>query len=175
MDKIKWQILLVAFIVSIVLFFGGAFIYEKHVIENTMESKLLEIEGIEEVQIKQKRNTVQVEVTGEFAEDFPGLVATTEEILKEYSIMNSSISFKDRRDGQLDEFADAAQPALHEAARLGNYWETRERIISMAGHHNPDEYYFTVDSNRIYLWARHGKNFMYVMIPLYSEEGDLEW
>ena len=84
-----------------------------------------------------------------------------------------SVEIRDRRTPRLERFADAVSPDLFEAARSGRYRAAADYIAQAAAAHGLDEHLFTVDSRYLYLQARDGDGYLYLIVPLpASPEGE---
>lgn len=170
MQKFKWKVMLIAFLVSSALFFSGATLYEKYYRENPLEYDLTALEAVESVQINHSRRDVHVDVHLLYTENFPGLIREIEDILTGSMGKEYSFYVHDNRNEKLESFARELKPALYEGARKGNYRSVNETVISVAGKYAPDEYSFMVDNSFIYLQARDGDYFLYIFIPHKQED-----
>ena len=62
MNKFKWHVMLIAFVISLILFWGGSYLFKRHFRENPLEAELNGIEAVERVEINGDRKHLHVDV-----------------------------------------------------------------------------------------------------------------
>lgn len=166
MNKIKWHVMLIVFLISLVFFFGGSFLFERFFRENPLEEELCEIEGVERVEIDGKRkNTLHVDIYTKYTDDLPGMVEGIGRVLSARVKKEYDFELHDHRSEKIEAFYREVKPAIYEGARVGNYRSIQETVDRVAAGHGLEDYCFSVDDQFVYLQAGDEKNFLYVVVP----------
>lgn len=166
MNKIKWHVMLIVFLISLVFFFGGSFLFERFFRENPLEDELCKIEGVERVEIDGKRkNTLHVDIHTKYTDDLPGMVEGIDRVLSARVKKEYDFELHDHRNGKVEAFYREVKPAIYEGARVGNYRSIQETVDRAAAGHGLRDYCFSVDDQYVYLQVRDENNFLYVVVP----------
>lgn len=166
MNKIKWHVMLIVFLISLVFFFGGSFLFERFFRENPLEEELCKIEGVERVEINgERKNTLHVDIFTGYTGDLPEMVEGIDRVLSARVKKEYDFELHDRRNEKVEVFFREVKPAIYEGARVGNYRSIQETVDRAAAGHEVEDYFFSVDDKYVYLQARDGKDFLYVVVP----------
>jgi hypothetical protein len=169
----NWTVVLITAIVAISIFFVFNYCRQRYWLENPFLNKLEQMDEVEAAEMEQVLGKTVVTVTPNknYRGSLRELVAAVEEEAAFHLGNAVRIEINDRRNRTLQEFNDAALPSLYEGARLGNYRTVQAGIEEMAKDYGLEKVQFSVDYNRIFLQARDGDYYLYLIIPLTEIEG----
>ncbi len=168
MPDLRWTKVLLIALLALVLFFGINYIYQRYFKQEPFLDELCRLEGVSGAEIVSENDSEILIITP--AESFQGQLQTlVNAVEKEISGRYRKplrIEIKDQRSSRLDLFAATVSPDLYEAARSGGYRAAAERIEETAAEYDLTGQSFTVDSRYLYLQARDGANYLYLIVPL---------
>ena len=172
MADVRWPVIITTAILALALFFGFNYYRQRYLQEEPFLETLQRMESIAEASIvrDQGKDTLFITPGAGYREPLQDLVA---EIHAQAEDFNQELPLKveDRRNNRLASFALDVSPDLYEAARLGHYRAAAESITAAAEKHGLEDPLFTVDEKRLYLQARDGDYFLYLIIVLDEPEG----
>ncbi len=175
MPELDWPRALLVAVVVLGLFFGASYLYGNHIRKGPFLERLSALEGVASAEVISGGGSERLLITPE--PSYRGLLedlftAAAKEAAASYR-KPLPLEIADQRSSRLDQFAAAASPALHEAARTGRYREAAAVIDALAAESGLTDCHFTVDHRQIYLQARDGACYLYRIVPLPPfEEGE---
>lgn len=168
MPQLRWTKVLLIALLALVLFFGAEHVYRRYFREEPFLDSLCRLEGVAGAELAAGKNGEILIITPEdsYRGQLQSLIAAVEkEVSGRYREL-PPIEIRDRRSGRLDLFASAVSPDLYEAVRSGRYRSAAERIREAAELYELTAQDFTVDSRYLYLQARDGAGYLYMLVPL---------
>lgn len=174
MTEYRWPVIAGTAVLVLVLFFGINFYRQRYMQEEPFLNALEEMESIEEAEIieEQGEDALQLVICGSYRGSLKELIDGVNAQSEEYFKKPLTVLLVDSRNGDLDNYAIDVAPALFEGARLGNYRSAAESVYSMASAYNLEEVKFNVDEKQLYLQARDGDYYLYLIVPLDLTEGE---
>lgn len=168
MPQLHWPKVLLVALLALVLFFGADHVFRRYFREEPFLDSLCRLEGVAVAELAAGKNGVKLVITPEdsYRGQLQSLIASVEKEADGHYRELPSIEIRDRRSPRLDLFAAAVSPDLYEAVRSGRYRSAAERIREAAGLYELTEQNFTVDSRYLYLQARDGSGYLYMLVPL---------
>lgn len=168
MPDLRWSRVLLIALLALVLFFGINYIYQRYFKQEPFLEELCRVEGVAGAKIVSENGSEILIITPEvsFQGQVQALVAGVEKEVSGRYRKPLTIEIKDQRSPQLDLFATAVSPDLYEAVRSGSYRAAAERIEETAAAYGLTGQIFTVDARYLYLQARDGGNYLYLIVPL---------
>jgi hypothetical protein len=165
---LRWSRVLLIALLALVLFFGINYIYQRYFKQEPFLEELCRVEGVAGAKIVSENGSEILIITPEvsFQGQVQALVAGVEKEVSGRYRKPLTIEIKDQRSPQLDLFATAVSPDLYEAVRSGSYRAAAERIEETAAAYGLTGHIFTVDARYLYLQARDGANYLYLIVPL---------
>lgn len=167
MPKLDWSRALLVAMLALGLFFGANHLYQQRIRNEPLLERLGRLEAVASARIISEGGSELLLITPEPA--YRGLLQDLYRTVEaEVAAVRKPprIRIEDRRSAGLDQFAAAASPALHEAARCGCYREAAADITAIASALGLTDCRLTVDSRYLYLQARDGGACCYLMVPL---------
>ncbi len=174
MRELRWPVIIATATVALALFLGAYYYHQHYLQEAPLVEQLIRLEGVRGAQVSRKKGQPVVTVTPEPSYDgsLPALYAEVEEISQRELKNEPEVRITDRRNPHLEAFSRSVTPALYEGARLGNYRSVAESVAQAAGVYRVEDAFFSVDYRHLYLQARDGDHYLYLVIPLeQSPEG----
>ncbi|HPU00674.1 MAG: hypothetical protein GX890_00545 [Firmicutes bacterium] len=175
MTEMRWHKVLLVALLALALFFGANHLYRRYFQQEPFIEAICRLEGVAGAELVSEGGgeTLLITPDDSYQGRLQALVAAVEKEMARRYRKPLSIEIKDRRTPRLERFADAVSPDLFEAARSGSYRAAADRIARSAAEHGLDGSLFTVDSRRLYLQARDGSGYLYLIVPLPgSPEGE---
>lgn len=175
MPDLRWPKALLIALLALCLFFGTNYIYRRYFKEETFKERLCRLEGVAGAEIIPEKGGEILVITpaASYRGQLQRLITAVEKEMTGHSRKPLPIEIKDQRSPRLDLFAAAVSPDLYEAVRSGRYRAAAERIEETAAAYSLTGHSFTVDSRYLYLQARDGEGYLYLIVPLpaFSEGG----
>ncbi len=168
MGELRWPVIIATAAVALSLFFGAYYYHQYYLQEAPLVEQLTRLEGVREVRVGREKGQPVVTVTPDPSYHGPlqDLFLAVEEVSRRELKNEPEIRVTDRRNPQLEDFSRSVTPALYEGARLGNYRSVAQSVAAAAGTYQVDDALFAVDYRRLYLQARDGDHYLYLVIPL---------
>ncbi len=168
MPQLRWSKVLLIALTALVLFFGGSHVYRRYYREEPFLEKLCLIEGVAGAGLTATDGGTALLITPDdsYQGQLQTLVTSVEKEVSGRYRRPLLIEIKDRRSARLNLFAAAVSPDLYEAVRSGRYRSAAERIKESAALYGLTAQDLTVDSRYLYLQARDGANYLYLLVPL---------
>ena len=171
--NIKWHIMLICFVVSLVIFGGMFIIIEEQFIQSPIQDEIMEIDGVKNVSYENNRNNAKIIIDLDYVSNFNATHAQIVDILKMQGIYEeSTLIIEDNRNEKLEELAYYIKPALYEGAREGNYIELQDYILECTSNYEINNNRFFVNESYINVQAKDGNSYLYISIPIGQKEGD---
>ncbi len=169
---LKWPRVLFVALLVLLLFFGINHLYQRYFKNEALVEALCSLEGIAAAEIISEKGTEIAVITPDnsYQGELESLFDAVEKEISGYYRIQPAIEIKDRRSALLHRFASAVSPDLYGAARTGCYREAAHEVGQVAAACGLTDYLFTVDSRHIYLQARDGSSYLYIIVPLPSDQ-----
>lgn len=168
MGELRWPVIIITVAIALALFSGGYYYYQHYLQEAPLVEQLIQLEGVQEVQVSREKGQPVVTVTPDpsYRGPLQELYLMIEEVSQRELKNEPEIRITDQRNPSLEDFSRSVTPALYEGARLGNYRSVAESVAAAAGIHRVDDAVFAVDYQHLYLQARDGEHYLYLVISL---------
>lgn len=168
MPDLDWAKAILVAVLALGLFFGANYYYRNHFQKAPFLGRLSRLEGIASAEIISEGGSDRLRITPQSS--YRGLLQDLFTAVGKEAAAHSRkplpLEIADRRNSRLDQFAAAASPLLYEAARTGRYRDAAARLDALAAESGLTEFYFTVDSEHLYLQARDAGYYLYQIVPL---------
>jgi len=171
LKQLKWYYILIAFIVTILILGAGFTYWEKAFNEAPFKEALRAVPAVEEVELEEKDEEVIIVAEVSYHKNLKEVVLDLEQVADEKLKEDYSLKIVDEPNQDMETFREEVNSALYEGARQGNYREIEEYVYRKTGEYSFDHHHFSVDKNRIYLQAQSDDNYIYILVPINSEEG----
>ncbi len=168
MPELNWPRALLVALLALGLFFGANYLYRSHFQKAPLLERLGRLEGVASAEIVPGDGGEKLRITPEpsYRGLLQDLFTAAENEAAALPRKPLLLEITDRRNSRLDQFAAAASPTLHEAARRGRYREAAAGLGELAAASGLTDCQLTVDSQRLYLQARDGDCYLYQIVPL---------
>lgn len=165
---LRWPRVVCVALLALVLFFGVHYLYQRYFKQEPFLEEICRLEGVADAEIIPERGGDILMLTPDstFQGRLQGLISAVETIVSGRLRAPLRIEIKDRRSSRLDIFAIAVSPDLYEAVRWGRYRSAADRIAEAAARYDLTDEIFAVDANYLYLQARDGDSYLYLIVPL---------
>lgn len=173
MPHLRWSRALLVALLALVFFFGANHVYRRYFREEPFLEGLCRLEGVAgaELVVDQGGEILLITPEDSYRGRLQELISAVEKEAARRFRQPPPIEIRDRRSPRLDLFAAAVSPDLYEAVRSGCYRSAAERIRETADRYGLTAQDFTVDSRYMYLQARDGSGYLYMLVPLPPEGG----
>lgn len=173
MQEYRWPIIVVTAVLALALFFGINYYRQRFLTEEPFLETLQQMESIAEAAIIRENGeeTLQIIPSGSYRDSLQDLVLEIRDLAAEQYKKPLEIKVLDLRSAKLEAFARTVTPDLYEGALLANYRSVSDSIDTKASLYELEDVIFSVDYDRLYLQARDGEHYLYMIIPLNLAEG----
>lgn len=173
MHEFRWPIIVTTTVLALALFFGINYYRQRYFKEEPFLETLQQMESVTEAAIIRENGEeiLQITPSGSYREPLQDLVLEIRDLAAERYKKPLEIQVLDQRSAKLEAFARSVTPDLYEGALLANYRSVSDSVNTTASFYQLEEVLFTVDYNRLYLQARDGEHYLYMIIPLNLAEG----
>ena len=173
MQEYRWPIIVTTAVLALALFFGINYYRQRYFTEEPFLETLQQMESITEATIIREKGekTLQIIPSGSYRDSLQDLVLEIRGLAAERYKKPLEIEVLDLRSAKLEAFARTVTPDLYEGALLANYRAVSDSIDTTASLYELEDVLFTVDYDRLYLQARDGEHYLYMIIPLNLAEG----
>ena len=168
MPNLRWPIIVVTTILALAIIFGFNYYHQRYMKEAPLVDELQQMQAIDRVEIIRETGETRLLIT-----PVPGYQGLLREIFVNVERLAlrdlgeiPQIEISDRRSSQLDLFAEQVTPSLFEAIRLGNYRSEAESVLLAGERYKLQDLHFDVDHHRLYLQARDGRHYLYMVVSL---------
>jgi hypothetical protein len=174
MKKVKWHVVLLAFILTMAISVGGVYLRQRQMVNEPLLKRIGEHSAVEAVNLKQG-DVLTVSVQLRYVDD---IAAIHDELNEEISSILGRKSYRlellDRRNVILDEAFIAIHLALYEGEQRGNFTEMGQHVAGILAEIGMQEHKLKVNDERIYFQAKYGDDYLYAIIDRtrHNEEGD---
>ncbi len=155
-----------SFLVAATVITGAHFAWRTGAVQRPLESALLQVPGVESVEVRGKRGTQIITVTlgpvPDLAATYQSVVATIEDSLPRDDYR---LEVLDRRDPVLDEIYHRLHFSLMEAAQRGTFSAMADTVARETDRAGLDLARVSVDHHRIYLQLHLGEAYRYDVVP----------
>ena len=174
MAEFRWPVIVITALLALGLFFGLNHYRQRFLKEEPFLDSLCLMESIDQAELSREGGTEILIITPSqgYRGTLQDLIAAIRERVDDQFKKPLLLKIKDKRSSRLESFNRAVSPDLYEAARLGNYRSVAESVELTAAAFGLEDVLFTVDYEYLYLQARDGEHYFYLIIPLdHSEAG----
>lgn len=170
----KWKVMLTTLFAALIVLSGGYVLYEKYVRETPLKESLEAIAEVEKAEVIRSGKMIHVDIFLSYTGNLPELVQDMEDIMENHTAGEYTFTVHDKPNAGLSAYKREIMPALFEGARNGNYRSVKESVLAEAKLRDLEESYFSVDHRRIYLQAKDGEHFLYILVSHYPNIQDIE-
>jgi len=169
MINLKWPNIIIVFLLSLVLLFGGYFLYQKVNIQSPIESTISEIDGVQLNNIDISRSQISVNVTFNNPKNFKKAYLDIEDKLN--SFVNDKKNMKIDIDNDLSETSllnkswDESYFSIAQAIEKNEYQLIPQTIQALKGKLKLTKAISMMDEKQVYIELQKGKDAMYVVLP----------
>ena len=164
-------IIAAAALLSLVLFFVGQSLYQRHFVLNPILKELGAIKGVEGVQVlpagEGKAFAFQLAAGADLARVYGEIEGKLRESFRKGT---HTIILRDRRNKDLDVLYHRVHFAVYEAIARGNFVSLAEKVAEEARSSGVEDYRLTIDSKRVYLQFAQDGYYLYEVIPRQGED-----
>lgn len=165
LGKFRLTIIVIVFIATITILFGGKSIYYEYHIEKPIQSVYKNMPEIKGVKLQTNNDDVnlfiQINKTKNLQETFQEIKTKAEKI---FGTKPFKININDKSDGTLDKTFYFIQFDIYEAIDRGDYSTMVDKIESKSKNAGVTSKLY-IDDDYLYLQMEHGGNYLYKIFP----------
>ncbi len=166
MRKLNWYYTVIAFVAALLIIGGGYTYWDKAFNKAPFKEALLEVEAVDEVEVINNGGDTDIVITASYHQNIKQMVNELEQVAEKKLDREYTLTVIDRPDQELTAFKEEICPALYEGVRRGNYREIEGYLLQKAEEYSFDHYRFAVDNRRIYVQAKSGQHYLYLLVPV---------
>ncbi|MCK8817420.1 hypothetical protein MWH28_08620 [Natroniella sulfidigena] len=166
MKQINFKLLAGVLIVSLAVFFLGNYLLNNYRLNSNLTEQLIEIDGIEEVEINQNNAQYRLEIL--LDQEVEDLQLTFNQLKDQvddtFEDREYEIEVKADSNEVLEQTGKVADLALHEAITTGEFVKLAERVEDYKEEYELEEAIVQVDNDHIYLTLTEDEAVLYKVV-----------
>jgi hypothetical protein len=162
---VRLELVVVILIISLALFFGGQYYYTNYHLSNSLTESLLEIEGVEKVDVKKANKIKEVNLTLREVDNLKEVYYQSDKMLidllgeQEYKIKLNNFD-----NDRLTTAYSKLHLSIYESIMTGKFTELASQLNMLKNELDLTEAEVSVDENNIYLKLESDGNAFYKVI-----------
>jgi len=164
--NIKWNYVAIVFVISLLLFFGGWYLYQNISIKNPINESASSIEGIKVTDLEIDKKSVTLSVNFYDIDNFQATYELIEETISPY-LNNRSLNIEivNKGNEKLNLAWNKSYFYIAEAIENKEYSLIPQAIDNMKKEYNLDHAGYTMDGSNIYIDLQQNDAALYFVIP----------
>ncbi len=165
LNNFKWPIVILVLVITLASLLGAQYIRNRHFVEDPLKNALLEIEGIEEIELIREGNDISIKLQLASVKDFATFHKEIDSVVKDIIKNNYTITVNDSPNDKLEAAYQKIHLALYEGISKGNYIDMGEYVERISKEYLLDEYKLTIREDEVFFQLHDNDNYIYRRIP----------